>query len=70
MFDRIEAEHKGVQQTLYLICAVSTVLFSAGDIEVGDEPSQLCILADSTEDHLRRVKKEKDKAIEALNKEK
>jgi hypothetical protein len=42
MFDRIEAELKGVQQALYSSLAVSTAPLSAGDIEVGDEPAQLC----------------------------
>jgi hypothetical protein len=41
MFDRIEVELKGVQQALYSSCAVPTTPLSAGDIEVGDEPTQL-----------------------------
>jgi chromosome segregation ATPase len=66
MFDRIEAELKGVQQALYSSRAVSTAPLSSGDIEVGDEPAQLRRLADSTEAHLRRVQEEKEQATEAL----
>jgi flagellar biosynthesis GTPase FlhF len=70
MFDRIEAELKGVQQALYSSRAVSTAPLSSGDIEVGDEPAQLRRLADSTEAHLRRVQEEKEQATEALKQEK
>jgi hypothetical protein len=42
MFDRIEAELKGVQQALYLSLVVSTAPLSTRDIEVGDEPAQMC----------------------------
>jgi hypothetical protein len=66
MFDRIEAELKGVQQALYSSHAVSTASLSSGGIEVGDEPAQLRRLADSTEAHLRRVQEEKEQATEAL----
>jgi hypothetical protein len=66
MFDRIEAELKGVQQALYSSRAVPTASLSAGDIEVGDEPAQLRRLADSTEAHLHRVQEEKEQATEAL----
>ena len=55
MFDRIEAELKGVQQALYLSRSVHTASMSAGDIEVGDEPTQLCRLADSIESPLHQV---------------
>jgi len=70
MYDRIEAELKGVQQALYLNRAMSIVPLSVGDAEVGVEPAQLCILADSTKDHLRRVQEEKEQPIEALKQEK
>jgi galactokinase len=40
--------------------------FSVGDVEVGDEPTQLCRLADLTEAHLRRVQEEIEQATEAL----
>jgi hypothetical protein len=60
MFDRIEAELKWVQQALYSSHAVSTILLSVGDIEVGNEPAQLHKLADSTKAHLHWVQEEKD----------
>jgi hypothetical protein len=59
MFYRIEVELKGVQQALYLSRAVSTMLLLAGDIEVGDEPTQLHILEESTEARLHRAQEEK-----------
>jgi hypothetical protein len=55
MFDRIEAELKGVQQALYSSRTVPTTLLLAGDIEVGDEPAQLRRLADSTKTRLHCV---------------
>ena len=55
MFDRIEEEIKGVQQALYSSLTVSTASLSKGDIEVGDEPTQLWRLEDSTEVHLHQV---------------
>jgi uncharacterized protein YbbK (DUF523 family) len=66
MYDRIEAELKGVQQALYSSHAVSTMPSSSEGIEVGDEPAQLRRLADATEARLRRVQEEKEQATEAL----
>jgi uncharacterized protein YsxB (DUF464 family) len=66
MFDRIEAELKGVHQALYLSRRVSTVPPPSEGAELGDEPAHLHRLADSTEAHLRRVQEEKEKATEAL----
>jgi hypothetical protein len=66
MYDRIEAELKGVQQALYSSHTVSTASLSSGGIEVGDEPAQLRRLADATEAHLHRVQEEKEQATEAL----
>jgi hypothetical protein len=60
MYDRIEAEMKGVQQALYSSRAVSTAPPSSEGIEVGDEPAQLCRLADVTEAHLHHVQEEKE----------
>jgi hypothetical protein len=57
---------KGYNKALYSSRAVSTASLSSGGIEVGDEPAQLCRLADSTEAHLRRVQEEKEQATEAL----
>jgi hypothetical protein len=39
MFDRIEAELKGVQHDIYSSHAISTEPLLAGDIEVGHEPT-------------------------------
>jgi hypothetical protein len=55
MYDRIEAELKGVQQALYSIRALSTASFSSEGIEVGDEPAQLRRLVDVTKACLRQV---------------
>jgi DNA anti-recombination protein RmuC len=66
MYDRIEAELKGVQQALYSSHAVSTAPSSSEGIEVGDEPAQLRRLADATEARLHRVQEEKEQATEAL----
>ena len=66
MFDRIEAELKGVHQALYSNGAVPTTSLSTGDIEVGDELAQLRRIADATEACLRRVQEEKEHVIEAL----
>jgi hypothetical protein len=59
MFERIEAELKGVQQALYSSRAVSTVSLSSGGIEVGDDPTQLRRITDAIEAHLRHVQEEK-----------
>jgi hypothetical protein len=61
MYDRIEAELKGVQQALYSSHTVSTAPLSSGGIEVGDEPAQLRRIADATEAHLRHVQEEKER---------
>jgi hypothetical protein len=55
MYDRIEAELKGVQQALYSSHAVSIVSSSLEVVELGDEPTQLRRITDATEAHLRRV---------------
>jgi hypothetical protein len=66
MFDRIEADLKGVKQALYSSHVVPTASLSVGDIEVEYELAQLCRLADSTEAHLRRVHEEKEQATKEL----
>jgi hypothetical protein len=70
LFERIEKEMKDIQQALQSSCAVSTVPSSAENIELGDEPTQLHILADATETRFHRVKEEKEKEKEALRQEK
>jgi hypothetical protein len=53
MYNRIEAELKGVQKALYSSRVVSTTPSTSEGIEVGDEPAQIHRLADATEAHLR-----------------
>jgi hypothetical protein len=61
MYDKIEAELKGVQQALYSSHTMSTAPSSSSEgIEVGDDPSKLCILAYATEAHLHHVQEEKE----------
>jgi uncharacterized protein YbbK (DUF523 family) len=66
MYDRIEAEIKWVQQTLYLNRVVSNAPSSLEGIEMGDDPAQLRRLEDAIEARLRRVQEEKEQATEAL----
>ena len=39
MYDRIEAELRGVQQALYLSCAVSSTPLPSEEPKLGDEPA-------------------------------
>jgi hypothetical protein len=55
MYDRIEDELCGVQQALQYICAVSTVPFPLGEVELGDEPAQLHHLVETVEAHLQQA---------------
>jgi hypothetical protein len=55
MYDRVEAELKGVQQALYSSCAVSIVPLPSEGIELGDEPAQLRRIEDVTKAHLHHV---------------
>jgi ketol-acid reductoisomerase len=55
MYDRIEAEMKGVQQSLYSSRIVSTVPSSSEGAEFGDEPTQLRRIEYATKARLRRV---------------
>jgi hypothetical protein len=66
MYDRIEVELKGVQRALQSIHVVSTEPPPSEELELGDEPTQLCKLVDVTEPHLRQAKDEKDQATTAL----
>jgi hypothetical protein len=69
MYERIEAELKGVQQALYSSHTVSTVPLSSKGTELGDEPAQLRQIVDATKSHLRRVQEEKEQATKALKQE-
>jgi hypothetical protein len=55
MYDRIDEELKGVQQALYSSCTVPTAPSSSEGTDLGDEPTQLCRLADATKAHLHHV---------------
>jgi hypothetical protein len=70
MYDKIEAELKGVHQALYSIHIVSTVSLPLEGIEVGDEPDQLRRIAYATEDHVRWVYEEKEKTKEEFKQSK
>jgi hypothetical protein len=54
-YDKIEKELKDIQQAIQSSHAVSTAPSSTESVELGDEPTQLCRLADATETRLRRV---------------
>jgi hypothetical protein len=66
MYERIEAELRGVQQALHSSHAVSTAPPPSEETELGDEPAQLHRIADATEAHLRRMQEEKEQATVAL----
>jgi hypothetical protein len=55
MYEKIEVELREVQHALHSIRAVSTTPPPSEDIELGDEPTQLCKLADVIEARLRRA---------------
>jgi hypothetical protein len=57
MYDIIEVELRGVQQALQSSRAVSTGPPPSEAPELGDEPTQLHRLADVTEAHLRRTRR-------------
>jgi hypothetical protein len=60
MYERIKVELKGVQKALYSSRVLFTAPLSAGGIEVGDDPFQLCRLAYAREAHLHQVQEEKE----------
>jgi hypothetical protein len=66
MYDRIDVELRGVQQALQSSHAVSTTPPPSKAPELGDEPAQLCRLADATEARLRHAQEETEQATEAL----
>ena len=69
MYDRIETELRGVQQALQSNHAVSTIPPPSDETEMGDDPTQIRQIADTTEAHLRHVQEEKYQATSALKKE-
>jgi hypothetical protein len=66
MYERFEVELRGVQQALQFRRALSTAPPPSEEPKLGDEPAQLCRLADVIEAHLRRAQAEKDHATMAL----
>jgi hypothetical protein len=70
MYERIEADLKGVQKSLHSICAMSIAPPSPEGTELGDEPAQLRRIENATEARLRRVQEEKEQATKALKQEK
>ena len=62
MYDRIEAELWGVQQALHSSHTVSTTALPLGELELGDEPTQLHWLVDTVEAHLWRAQEEIEQA--------
>jgi hypothetical protein len=66
MYNIIEVELQGVQQALQSSRTVSTVPLPSGELELGDEPTQLHRLADTVEAHLRRAQEETEQATQAL----
>jgi hypothetical protein len=66
MYDRIEAELRGVHQALYSSRIVSTAPSPLEESKLGDEPTQLCRLANVTKAHLHQARVEKEKVTVAL----
>jgi hypothetical protein len=62
MYTRIEAKLRGVQQFFYLSCAVSNAPPPSEEPELGDEPAQLCRLADVTEACLHQAQDKNNQA--------
>jgi hypothetical protein len=60
MYDRINVELRGVQHALQSSHTVSTAPPLLEAPELGDEPTQLCRLADVTEAHLHRTQEENE----------
>jgi hypothetical protein len=60
MYERIESELKGVQQALYLICAMSIAPSSSETVELGDEPTQIQRIEYATKALLPRLEEEKE----------
>jgi hypothetical protein len=66
MYERLEAELRGVHQALPSSHAVYTAPPPSEETELGDEPTQLHIIADATEARLRHAQEEKEHATMAL----
>jgi hypothetical protein len=66
MYEKNEAELRGVQQALHSSRAVSTTLPPSEETELGDEPTQLHRLANATKAHLCYAQEEIEQATVAL----
>jgi len=70
LYKRIEKELQEIQQAIHSSCVVPTMPSSSMITELGDEPTQLQRLVDATEARIHWVHEVKEKATEALKKEK
>jgi hypothetical protein len=70
MYEKIEAELRGVQQALHSSRTVSTAPPPLEETELGDEPTQLHRLVDATEACLFHAQEETEQATVALKQEK
>jgi hypothetical protein len=59
MYERIEAELRGVWQALHSSHTVSIAPSPSEEPKLGDEPTQLRRIADATEDRLHHAQEEK-----------
>jgi hypothetical protein len=70
LYEKFEKELKEIHEAICSVRAISIVPSSLETAELGEEPSQLQILADAIEARLQKVKEEKEKATESMKKEK
>jgi hypothetical protein len=66
MYDIIEIKLHGVLQALQSSCAVSTLPLPLGELDLGDEPTQLHQLADVVKARLHHVQEETEQETQAL----
>jgi hypothetical protein len=66
MYEIIEAELRGVQQSLHSSHTVSTTPLPLEEANLGDEPAKIHRIADATEARLHHVQEGKEQAIVAL----
>jgi hypothetical protein len=65
MYDRIEKEIRDIQQAIHLSRIVPTAPSLVESVELGDEPTQLRILADERETRLHQLQEEKERSMDA-----
>jgi hypothetical protein len=68
MYEKIEAELRGVQYALHSSLVVSTTPLPSEEtkLDLGDEPTQVHRIDDVTKSHLRRAQKETEQATVSL----